>query len=232
MTRGRPRHRHRGPRDFDRLFRAVLPRPRRREHRRYPGLRAGPLHLRPHRARPRRRASTWRAGPAKGSVFSFALPLFGAEAQTRPPLVLVAAGDERTRREVRRVAEEQGYATHEVADGVEAVEAALRLVPAAVVLDRVLPRLGAGEVAERLKDSPTTASIPLFVLAGRGSWASRAGAVHRLPSPAAGSAGLGSRRCDFGPCRAKPTPLDSRAGNRPIIELVCCPRGSCPTRGR
>ena len=67
--------------------------------------------------------------PGEGSVFSVALPLFGAEAQTRPPVVLVAAGDERTRRELRRAAEEQGYATHHVTDGVDAVEAALRSCP-------------------------------------------------------------------------------------------------------
>ena len=105
--------------------------------------------------------------PGQGSAFSFALPLFGVAAQTRAPLVLVAAGDEWTRREVRRVAESHGYAIHEVSDGVEAVEAAMRLVPAAVVLDRILPRLGAGEVAERLKENPATEAVPLFALAAQ-----------------------------------------------------------------
>jgi CheY-like chemotaxis protein len=79
----------------------------------------------------------------------------------------VAAGDEWTRREVRRVAQSLGYATHEVSDGVEAVEAAMRLVPAAVVLDRILPRLGAGEVAERLKENAATEAVPLFALAAQ-----------------------------------------------------------------
>ena len=105
--------------------------------------------------------------PGQGSAFSFALPLFGVAAQTRAPLVLVAAGDEWTRREVRRVAESHGYAIHEVSDGVEAVEAAMRLLPAAVVLDRILPRLGAGEVAERLKENPATEAVPLFALAAQ-----------------------------------------------------------------
>jgi CheY-like chemotaxis protein len=68
---------------------------------------------------------------------------------------------------VRRVAESRGYATHEVSDGVEAVEAAMRLVPAAVVLDRILPRLGAGEVAERLKENAATEGVPLFALAAQ-----------------------------------------------------------------
>jgi CheY-like chemotaxis protein len=113
--------------------------------------------------------------PAEGSVFSLSLPLFGVAAQTRSPLVLVAAGDEGTRRDVRRVAEDLGYGTHEVADGVEAVEAAVRLRPAAVVLDRILPRLQADEVAERLKENMVTAGVPLFVLASEADLGSRVG---------------------------------------------------------
>jgi len=112
--------------------------------------------------------------PEKGSVFSFAVPLFGAAAQTRPPMILVAAADEQTRREVRRLADEQGYAVHEVMDGVEAVESALRLVPAAVVLDRVLPRLRAEEVADRLRANPATQRVLLFVLAGEADLADQA----------------------------------------------------------
>jgi K+-sensing histidine kinase KdpD/DNA-binding response OmpR family regulator len=107
------------------------------------------------------------ARPGGGSVFSFSLPVFGAAAQTRAPFVLVAAADEATRREVRRVAEELGYGVHEVADGVEAVETALRLVPAAVVLDRVLPRLGAAEIAERLKENAATALVPIVALSAQ-----------------------------------------------------------------
>lgn len=111
---------------------------------------------------------TWVASePGHGSSFSFALPLYGVAAQTRAPLVLVAATDERTRREVRRVAEEMGFSAHEVADGVEAVEAALRLAPVAVVLDRVLPKLSAGQVAERLRENAVTESAHVLVLADR-----------------------------------------------------------------
>jgi nitrogen-specific signal transduction histidine kinase len=105
--------------------------------------------------------------PGDGSAFSVTLPLYGAGEQAGAPLVLVAAGDERTRRQVKRVAEERGFITHEVADGVEAVEAAMRLLPAAVVLDRVLPKLGAREVAERLRENPATEAVPLVALADR-----------------------------------------------------------------
>jgi signal transduction histidine kinase/DNA-binding response OmpR family regulator len=106
-----------------------------------------------------------RSMPGEGSTFSFTLPLFGAAAQARSPLVLVAAPDAGTRREVRRVAEESGFEVQEVADGVEAVEATARLRPAVVVLDRILPRLRADEVAERLRAQPATGTTPLVVLA-------------------------------------------------------------------
>jgi signal transduction histidine kinase/DNA-binding response OmpR family regulator len=99
----------------------------------------------------------------RGSVFSFTLPLYRGAAASM--LVLVATGDERTRRDVRRIAEKQGFTTHDVVDGVEAVEAALRLVPAAVVLDRVLPKLSAPQVAERLRHHSTTEAVGLFALA-------------------------------------------------------------------
>jgi len=106
-----------------------------------------------------------RSTPGEGSTFSFTVPIFGAAAQARAPLVLVAAPDVGTRREVRRVAEDLGFRVHEAADGVEAVEAAARLRPAVVVLDRILPRLRADEVAERLRAQPATRTAPLVVLA-------------------------------------------------------------------
>jgi signal transduction histidine kinase/DNA-binding response OmpR family regulator len=126
--------------------------------------------------------------PGEGSTFSFSLPLFGATAQARAPLVLVATGDARTRRQVRRAAEELGFGIHEVADGVEAVEAAIRLVPSAIVLDRILPRLRAEEVAERLRDHDATVSLPLFALAARED--------------------LGAQACLFRAC--VPKPLDPK----------------------
>src|SRR5262249_2600041 len=88
--------------------------------------------------------------PGEGSTFRFTLPLYSAAAQLRPPIVLVAAADDAVRREAVQAARDSGFLVHEVADGVEAVEAALRLGPAAIVLDRILPRLRAEDVVERL----------------------------------------------------------------------------------
>ena len=106
-----------------------------------------------------------RSAPGEGSTFSFTLPLFAAAAQARSPVVIVAAPDAGTRREVRRVAEDLGFTVHEASDGVEAVESAVRLRPAVVVLDRILPRLRAEEVAERLRALPATRAVPLVLLA-------------------------------------------------------------------
>jgi signal transduction histidine kinase len=106
--------------------------------------------------------------PGEGSIFSFTLSLFGAGAQAHSSTLVVAAADSGTRREVRTVAEACGFAVHEVADGVEAVEAVTRLRPAALVLDRILPRLQAEEVAERLAAIEATREVALVVLAEAG----------------------------------------------------------------
>jgi CheY-like chemotaxis protein len=105
------------------------------------------------------------SNPGVGSTFALTLPLFGAGAQSHAPVVVVAAADVITRREIRRVAEDAGFVVEEAADGVEAVEATARLQPAAVVLDRILPRLRAEEVAERLRTQEATRGVPLIALA-------------------------------------------------------------------
>jgi signal transduction histidine kinase/DNA-binding response OmpR family regulator len=101
----------------------------------------------------------------RGSTFRFELPLYGAAAQGQLPLVLVATQDARTRREVARIAEALGFGTHEAMDGLDALEAAIRLVPSAIVLDRILPHLGALEIADRLAAYEATRVLPLVALA-------------------------------------------------------------------
>jgi signal transduction histidine kinase/DNA-binding response OmpR family regulator len=106
------------------------------------------------------------ARPGGGTGFSFTLPVYGVAAQSRAPVILVAAGDESTRSEVRGLVEQLGLEVCEAADGVEAVEAAARVMPSAIVLDRILPRLGADQVAQRLKRAAATSSAQLIVLCG------------------------------------------------------------------
>jgi signal transduction histidine kinase/DNA-binding response OmpR family regulator len=119
-----------------------------------------------------------------GSTFRFELPLYSGAAQGQNPLVLVATQDARTRREVGRVADALGFGIHEAMDGLDALEAAIRLVPSALLLDRVLPHLGALEIADRLAIYEATRVIPLIALAAQedlGSAARRFEAC--LPKP-------------------------------------------------
>ena len=177
--------------------------------RRIEGSGPRPLHLRPHGARARRPRVRSRASPTADRS-SRSRCRSTAVAADASPLVLVATGDERTRREVRRVAEEQGFTTHDVRDGVEAVEAALRLVPAAVVLDRVLPKLSAPQVAERLRTT----------CAHRGGAAVRAGRAR--------TSWASSARCSAPACRSRSTrtcwrPRSTRSARAPRV-LTAPPR--------
>ena len=150
------------------------------------------------------------ARPGEGSTFSFSLPVFGVSAQTRPSLVLVAVPDEGTRREVHRVAERLGFASEEVGDGVEALETALRLRPAAVVADRVLPRLGAEDLAARLREAPGTRRTAVIVLARDGELSREAEA-------------------GFAACLRKP--LDPKSLSDALDRLGHPGSGLTPTRG-
>jgi CheY-like chemotaxis protein len=72
---------------------------------------------------------------------------------------------------------------HEVQDGVEAVEAAARLRPAALVLERILPRLRADEIAERLAVQNATRGVPILLLGSGDDAAARALFRECLPHP-------------------------------------------------
>ena len=133
------------------------------------------------------------------------MPLFGAAAQTRPPMILVAAVDEQTRREVRRLADERGYAVQEAFDGVEAVEAALRLLPAAIVLDRVLPGCARTRWPTGCAPIPSPSASPSLVLAGEAELGDQARLFDGfIPKPLSKSA-LATAMAGSGPV---PDPLD------------------------
>jgi signal transduction histidine kinase/DNA-binding response OmpR family regulator len=151
------------PKDRDRLFRPFS-RVRDAETAGIDGFGLG-LYICERVARAHGGRLTFESEYGTGSTFRFELPLYGADAQGQLPVVLVATQDARTRREVRRVADALGFGTHEAADGLDALEAAIRLVPSAVVLDRVLPHLGALEIADRLAAYEATRVIPIVALA-------------------------------------------------------------------
>jgi hypothetical protein len=95
-------------------------------------------------------ASTVRSTPGEGSTFSFTLPLFGVVAQARAPVVVVAA---RRRHPARGPAGRRGpraSPSTRPPTGSRRWSRRRALLPVALVLDRVLPRLAPSEVAERL----------------------------------------------------------------------------------
>jgi len=62
-----------------------------------------------------------------------------------------------------------GHETHTAHDGVEAVEAAMRLQPDVILLDIGLPRLNGYEAARKIREQHTDKGRPLLVaLTGRG----------------------------------------------------------------
>ncbi|HET7293816.1 MAG TPA: GAF domain-containing protein [Vicinamibacteria bacterium] len=142
--------------------------------------------------------------PGRGSVFSFTIPVYGLVAQA-PQAVVLVASDAATRRDVRDVAERLGYRVQEAQDGVGLVEDSVRLRPAAIFADRILPRLRAEEVAERLRGFPATAQVPLFVLSARDDG-----------GPAPGPLG-GYLRKPIDPARLKEILLGLRAGTPPAL---------------
>jgi signal transduction histidine kinase/DNA-binding response OmpR family regulator len=78
--------------------------------------------------------------------------------------VLVVEDDADARAVLSASLERSGYAVVEAANGAEAVAAARREAPAAVILDLVLPDISGYDVLRILKNSPETASVPIVVL--------------------------------------------------------------------
>ena len=118
--------------------------------------------------------------PGVGSTFSFAIPLAPASAtpDDRPAKpsdmvaapsdgtgsVLVVEDDRRSADLLRVYLEDAGYAVSIARDGVEGLERARRLRPAAVILDIVLPRLNGWDLLAQLKSDPATSAIPVVIV--------------------------------------------------------------------
>jgi len=161
-----------------------------------------------------------RSAPGEGSTFSFTLPLFGAAARPvrrsswwLPRRRDAPRGPPRGRG--ARLLRPRGRGRRG-GRGVGRAPAA-----AVVVLDRILPRLGPGEVAERLRAQPATRAVPL-VLLGSGE-------------------DLGPRSSLFRECLSRPVDRRmlaatlERLGRRltEVLNLRECSKRPCgPRRGR
>ncbi len=62
--------------------------------------------------------------------------------------------------------ESEGYSVTRVADGVQAMQAAMRLRPSLIILDLMLPGGGGLSVLRKIRRSYLTQSIPVIVLTG------------------------------------------------------------------
>lgn len=82
------------------------------------------------------------------------------------PLVLVVEDDDGTRNALVALLGEQGYRVAATALGEEAVRIAPALLPDAVLLDLVLPRISGLETVRILREQDGTAGIPVVAMTG------------------------------------------------------------------
>jgi CheY-like chemotaxis protein len=146
------------------------------------------------------RVSAASEGPGRGSAFEVVLPLAPAEeegaAAEAPPATASPAGlevlvvdDNRDAADtLSLLLEIKGCRVATAYDGAEALAAAARRKPAAVVLDIAMPGMNGYEVAERMRGEPELAAARLIALTGFGHDEARrrvreAGIDHHLVKP-------------------------------------------------
>jgi DNA-binding response OmpR family regulator len=101
------------------------------------------------------------------------------------PTVVIADDSPTLRRIVTTVLSKEGYDVVQAEDGVDAVQAVLRTMPDAVVLDVQMPRVSGYVTARLLKDDWQTADIPVVLLTSLDAasdryWGAHAGADRYL----------------------------------------------------
>jgi two-component system, cell cycle response regulator len=87
-----------------------------------------------------------------------------AEADSRPPLILVADDEPVNLALIKRRLEWEDYRVETAEDGGQAVEAAKRVLPDLVILDVMMPVLDGLGACRLLKEDPSTRDIPVIFL--------------------------------------------------------------------
>src|SRR5687768_15302385 len=82
-------------------------------------------------------------------------------------LVLIAEDDMANRALLARLLERAGYRSIAVADGRDALRAAMEEDPALVLLDIGLPGLSGLDVCRRLRADPRTVALPIILVTGQ-----------------------------------------------------------------
>lgn len=83
------------------------------------------------------------------------------------PLVLIADDEMQTVVMLTRILEREGYRVCSASDGRSALEAAQHLRPDLILLDFQMPGMNGFEVLQRLRESPSTASIPTIIVTAK-----------------------------------------------------------------
>jgi DNA-binding response OmpR family regulator len=78
--------------------------------------------------------------------------------------ILIVEDTPETLELLRRLIEQEGYATILANDGEKGVQYALKYAPDLILLDRLLPKLPGLQVCRKLKQKEASASIPIIFL--------------------------------------------------------------------
>jgi CheY-like chemotaxis protein len=106
-----------------------------------------------------------------------------------PPLVLLVEDDRDGRLMYAEWLEQAGFRVEQAHNGLQALERALDLVPAAIVTDLNIPGIDGYELTRRLKAEARTSHIPVIAVTGYAPFtqdparADRAGCDAIIPKP-------------------------------------------------
>src|SRR5512138_3921217 len=81
--------------------------------------------------------------------------------------ILVIEDDDNIRANILDLLEAEGFTATGAADGTQGIELAVRLLPALIICDVMMPGIDGFEVLEILSMKPTTAVIPFVFLSAR-----------------------------------------------------------------
>jgi CheY-like chemotaxis protein len=73
------------------------------------------------------------------------------------------------RHSVCRFLEERGYAVESATNGLDALDALKHIHPDIIITDMQMPKMSGSELITELKKQPSTADIPIVIVAGRQS---------------------------------------------------------------
>jgi CheY-like chemotaxis protein len=82
-------------------------------------------------------------------------------------LALVVDDSMLIRHTVCRFLEERGYAVESATNGVDALERLKEIHPDILITDMMMPKMDGSQLITELKKNPSTARIPIILLAGR-----------------------------------------------------------------